>query len=41
MDEEWKLNTMLDYDHYQDIARASFGDMLYDNDRVNIYNICK
>lgn len=38
MDEDnWEPNSMLEFDHYQNIARAAFGDMLYDNDRVNPY----
>jgi hypothetical protein len=37
MDDNWEVNSMMEFDHYQNIARAAFGDMLYDSDRVNIY----
>lgn len=38
MDDNWEINSMIEFDHYQNIARAAFGDMLYDSDRVNIYS---
>jgi len=34
MDENWEVNSMMEFDHHQNIARAAFGDMLYDSDRV-------
>lgn len=37
MDDDWEVNSMMELDHYQDIARAAFGDMLYDSNRVNTY----
>lgn len=36
MNEDWEINTMLEFDHFQNIARAAFGDMLYDSERVSI-----
>lgn len=36
MDENWEVNSMMEFDHHQNIARAAFGDMLYDSDRVNM-----
>jgi len=36
MNENWEVNSMMEFDHHQNIARAAFGDMLYDSDRVNI-----
>jgi len=39
MDEDWEVNSMMEFDHYQNIARAAFADMLYDSNRVNIINI--
>jgi len=36
MNENWEVNSMMEFDHHQNIARAAFGDMLYDNERVNI-----
>lgn len=43
MEDHWEDSSMMEFDHYQNIARAAFGDMLYDSDRVNIYryNILK
>lgn len=38
MNEEIDINSMVEFDHYQNIARAAFGDMLYDSDRVSFYN---
>lgn len=34
---DWKVNSMMEFDHYQNIARAAFGDMLYDDERVSSY----
>lgn len=34
MDDNWEVNSMMEFDHHQNIARAAFGDMLYDSDRV-------
>lgn len=39
MNEDWEVDSMMEFDHYQNIARAAFGDMLYDSDRVNIFEI--
>lgn len=36
MDENWEVNSMMEFDHHQNIARAAFGDMLYDSDRVSM-----
>lgn len=36
-EDNWEANSMMEFDHYQNIARAAFGDMLYDSDRVNTY----
>lgn len=35
-DINWEANSMMEFDHYQNIARAAFGDMLHDSDRVSI-----
>lgn len=40
MDEDWENDPMMEFDHYQNIARAAFGDMLYDSERVSIKMIC-
>lgn len=37
MDDNWEANSMIEFDYYQNIARAAFGDMLHDSDRVSIY----
>ncbi|XP_025404749.1 protein arginine N-methyltransferase 7 isoform X2 [Sipha flava] len=37
MDDNWEVNSMMEFDHYQNIARAAFGDMLYDSDRNQLY----
>ncbi|XP_050436521.1 protein arginine N-methyltransferase 7 [Adelges cooleyi] len=37
MEELDNINSMMDFDHYQNIARAAFGDMLYDTDRNQLY----
>lgn len=34
---DWEVNSMMEFDHYQNIARAAFGDMLYDDERVSSY----
>lgn len=34
MNEDWEENSMMAFDHFQNIARAAFGDMLYDSERV-------
>lgn len=34
MNEHWEAESMMMLDHYQNIARAAFGDMLYDSERV-------
>jgi len=35
MDANWEVNSLMEFDHHQNTARAAFGDMLYDSDRVN------
>jgi len=37
MNGDWEINSLMQFDHCQNIARAAFGDMLYDDERVNIY----
>lgn len=37
MNENWEVNSMMEFDHHQNIARAAFGDMLYDSDRNQLY----
>lgn len=39
MNGDWEVDSMMEFDHYQNIARAAFGDMLYDSDRVNIFEL--
>lgn len=34
MEEDWESDPMMEFDHCQNIARAAFGDMLYDTERV-------
>jgi len=37
MNGDWEINSLMQFDHCQNIARAAFGDMLYDDERNQLY----